>query len=171
MMTKFLLVTPGKESIFSFLWEHSFPIFSVRLEFHCNSSKSCYYMGVLLAIPVKMMNCWGLKAWSRLVNSSVCKCECVCWWRGECGGKQLWCVDYMVPPNPWNLCKVKVKIMWLAYLQKYITWKQGMVLQVVFLNQKNKKSKTWKYPRVCGAPSLQIFIFCVTYFYREVKKC
>ena len=142
-----------------------FPIFSIRLEFHYNSSKSCYYMGVLLAIPVKMMNCWGLKAWSWLVTSSVYVSVNVC--VGGGGGKQLWCVNYMVPPNPWNLCKVKVKACdWPTcrnILHGNKRWSSNCFSSI------RKKKKTWKYPRVCGASSLQIFIFCMTYFYREVK--
>lgn len=62
VMTTFLLVAPGKESVFSLLRKHNFQIFSVGLEFHYNSSKSCYYLGVLLVIPMKMVNCKGLKA-------------------------------------------------------------------------------------------------------------
>lgn len=70
----------------------------------------------------------------------------------------------------WNLCKVKVKLCDWPTCRNILHGNKD-VLQVGFLlNQKNKKAKL-ENTLGCGAPSLQIFIFCMTYFYREVKKC
>lgn len=62
VMTKFLLVTPAEENIFSLLGEHNLQVFSIRSELHDDSLEICYDLKVFLAIPMQMINLWGLKA-------------------------------------------------------------------------------------------------------------